>query len=86
MNKLITAIILVVVSMTAMAEEGKVSDAILPDTSLMNAKLEQVLQERLNLELSRESSDVLNEMNARSTDKLLLHTMDYFKVDTSLPE
>ena len=86
MKKLITAIILVFVSMTAMADESKVNDAILLDTAVMNAKLEQILQDRLNSELSRENVDALKDMNTRSNDNLLLQSMDYFKVDTSLPE
>lgn len=86
MKKLLTAIILVLVSMTSMADESKVNDAILLDTSVMNAKLEQILQERLSSELSRENVDALKDMNSKGNDNLLLNTMDYFKVDTSLPE
>ena len=86
MKKLVTAIILVFMSMASMADENKVNETILLDTSIMNAKLEQILQDRLNSELSRENVDTLNDMSARGKENILLHTMDYFKVDTNLPE
>ena len=86
MKKLITAIILVFVSMAAMADEGKVNATILLDTSVMNAKLEQILQDRLSSELSRDNIDTLNDMNTRVKDNVLQNTMDYFKLDTTLPE
>jgi len=86
MKKLITAIILVLVSMTAMADESKVNDKVLLDISVINTKFEQILQERLRSELSQENTNALKGMISAGSDKVLMHTMDFFKVDTSLPE
>lgn len=89
MNKLIAALILVVVSTAATAYESRVNETALLDTSVINAKLEQILQDRLNSQLSQENRETLKDMRSTSIDTLLKHSvrsMDFFKVDTSLPE
>lgn len=83
------ALILALVSMTAMANESKVNETTLLDTSVINAKLEQIVQDRLSSQLSQENLQTLVNMRSTTGDNLLKQTirsMDFFKVDTSLPE
>ena len=86
MTKSIAVFILVLFSMTAMADENKINRKVQLDTSVINAKLEQVLQERLKTEVAENTADRLRKLSSDSHTDLIIQTMDYFKVDTSLPE
>ena len=86
MKKTIAAFILVLVSTTTMADENRTDGKVQLDTSAINVKLEQLLQERLKSEIAEDTAVTLRKLSSEGSADLLLYSMDYFKVDTSLPE
>ena len=86
MTKSIAVFILVLFSMTAMADENKINRKVQLDTSVINARLELILQERLKSEVAEDTAAAHSKSGYDDRANLLIHTMDYFKVDTSLPE
>ena len=86
MKNAIAIVILVLAAMTTMADESQDNGKVQLDTSAINAKLEQVLNDRLRTELAESDSELVQQANSNTDTNLLLQTMQYFKVDTSLPE
>ena len=86
MKKAIAAVVLVLVSMTALANENKGKEKVQLDTSAINVKFEQVLNDRLRTELAVTNSKLMKQAYSNIETNLLMKTMHYFKVDTSLPE
>ena len=86
MKKLIAVIILALVSMSVMADEGKVNGKAFPNASMVQAKLEQILQDRMQSILAENNAEARKHLDSAGGDTLLIHTMDYFKLDTSVPE
>ena len=86
MKKIIAVFILVLVSMTTMADENKVNGKVQLDTSAINAKLEQIVNDRLRAELAETNSELVKKSETGDNTNLLMQTLHYFQVDTSLPE
>lgn len=86
MKKTIAVLILVFLSMASMADENRVNGKIQPDTSGINAKLEQIVNDRLRAELTVTDAELVKQSETGADSNLLMQTMNFFKVDTSLPE
>lgn len=85
-KKSIAIVILVLVSMASMANENKDYGKVKLDTSVINVKLEQKVNDRLQMVLTEADSELVKKLEAIVDANLPVKSVNYFKVNTSLPE